>query len=70
MATIDDELLDRLTFTGTPQRCAARFADYEGLADEIVCLELGGAQDGGPTDRAGAGVRARPADLTTRGEPG
>ena len=45
-ATIDDELLDRLTFTGTPARVAARFADYDGLADEIVCLPLGGRDDG------------------------
>lgn len=37
---IDDELLDRLTFTGTPAQVAARFADYEGLADEIICLPL------------------------------
>lgn len=44
-ATIDDELLDRLTFTGTPAQCAARFADYDGLADEIVCLPLGGSDD-------------------------
>ena len=41
MATIDDELLDRLTFTGTPAHCAARFAAYDGLADEIICLSLG-----------------------------
>ncbi|MEO5900210.1 MAG: LLM class flavin-dependent oxidoreductase [Ilumatobacteraceae bacterium] len=41
MATIDDELLDRLTFTGTPAQCAARFAAYDGLADEIICLSLG-----------------------------
>ena len=45
MATIDDELLDRLTFTGTPAQCAARVADYDGLADEIICLTLAaGAQ--------------------------
>ncbi len=41
MATIDDELLERLTFTGTPAQCAARFAAYDGLADEIICLSLG-----------------------------
>jgi alkanesulfonate monooxygenase SsuD/methylene tetrahydromethanopterin reductase-like flavin-dependent oxidoreductase (luciferase family) len=40
-ATIDDELLDRLTFTGTPAQCAARVADYDGLADEIIFLPLG-----------------------------
>ena len=49
MATIDDELLDQLTFTGTPAQCAARFADYDGLADEIICLSLGTA---GPGDDA------------------
>jgi alkanesulfonate monooxygenase SsuD/methylene tetrahydromethanopterin reductase-like flavin-dependent oxidoreductase (luciferase family) len=49
MATIDDELLDRLTFTGTPAHVAARFAEYDGLADEIICLPLAGgpaADDG------------------------
>ena len=49
MATIDDELLDQLTFTGTPAQCAARFADYDGLADEIICLSLSTA---GPGDDA------------------
>lgn len=39
-ATIDDELLDRLTFTGTPAQCAARVAEYDGLADEIIVLPL------------------------------
>jgi 5,10-methylenetetrahydromethanopterin reductase len=43
MATIDDELLDRLTFTGTPAQVAARFADYDGIADEIICLALAGS---------------------------
>jgi alkanesulfonate monooxygenase SsuD/methylene tetrahydromethanopterin reductase-like flavin-dependent oxidoreductase (luciferase family) len=48
-ATIDDELLDRLTFTGTPAQCAARIADYDGLADEIIFLPLGtGERSPGP----------------------
>lgn len=42
-ATIDDELLDRLTFTGTPAQCAARVAEYDGLADEIIVLPLASA---------------------------
>ena len=45
-ATIDDELLDRLTFTGTPAQCAARVADYEGVADEIIFLPLGAGERG------------------------
>jgi alkanesulfonate monooxygenase SsuD/methylene tetrahydromethanopterin reductase-like flavin-dependent oxidoreductase (luciferase family) len=43
-ATIDDELLDRLTFTGTPAQCAARVSEYDGLADEIIFLPLGGGE--------------------------
>jgi 5,10-methylenetetrahydromethanopterin reductase len=56
MATIDDELLDRLTFTGTPARCAARFADYEGLVDEIICLPLGTGERTPSTRPADAGL--------------
>jgi len=41
MEVIDDELIDRLTITGTPEQCAARLNDYTGLADEIICLSLG-----------------------------
>ena len=51
---IDDELIDRLTITGTPERCATRVADYAGLVDEVVCLQLGagtaGPPDGPPAD--------------------
>jgi alkanesulfonate monooxygenase SsuD/methylene tetrahydromethanopterin reductase-like flavin-dependent oxidoreductase (luciferase family) len=35
---IDDEIVDRLTVTGTPEQCAARLRDYDGLVDEVVCL--------------------------------
>jgi alkanesulfonate monooxygenase SsuD/methylene tetrahydromethanopterin reductase-like flavin-dependent oxidoreductase (luciferase family) len=53
MEHIDDELIDRLTITGTPEQCAARIAAYSGLADEIICLQLArpgepGSGDGDP----------------------
>lgn len=38
---IGDELLDRLTFSGTPDQVAERFAAYDGVVDEIVCLDVG-----------------------------
>ena len=40
-AQIDDEIVDRLTITGTPTACADRLAAYEGLADEVICLDIG-----------------------------
>lgn len=40
MACIDDEIVDRLTFTGTPQGCAERLAAYDGLFDEVICLGI------------------------------
>jgi len=44
MATIDDELIDRLTITGTARQCAARLLEYDGVADEIICLDRSGSQ--------------------------
>jgi len=41
MDTIDDGLVDRLTITGTSEHCAARLEAYAGVADEIICLNLG-----------------------------
>jgi len=41
VALIDDEIVDRLTITGTPAACADRLAAYEGLADEVICLDTG-----------------------------
>lgn len=38
--TISDELIDRLTITGTPQQCAHRLRAYEGVADEVLCLNF------------------------------
>jgi alkanesulfonate monooxygenase SsuD/methylene tetrahydromethanopterin reductase-like flavin-dependent oxidoreductase (luciferase family) len=40
MGHIDDEIVDRLTITGTPAACAARLAAYDGLADEVIGLDL------------------------------
>ena len=40
MGHIDDEIVDRLTITGTPVTCAARLAAYDGLADEVIGLSL------------------------------
>ena len=52
---IDDELLDRLTICGTPEQCAARLADYAGLADEIICLNLGVAAGSADDEAVWAG---------------
>lgn len=40
MTLVPDEVIDTMTITGTPQQCAARIAQYEGLADEIVALRI------------------------------
>lgn len=54
-AQVDDEIVDRLTITGTAPRCAARLADYRGLLDEVICLGTrplpGSGPAGGPEDR-------------------
>jgi alkanesulfonate monooxygenase SsuD/methylene tetrahydromethanopterin reductase-like flavin-dependent oxidoreductase (luciferase family) len=47
MEQIDDELIDRLTITGTPEQCASRLATYSGVADEIICLQLARAAEPG-----------------------
>jgi alkanesulfonate monooxygenase SsuD/methylene tetrahydromethanopterin reductase-like flavin-dependent oxidoreductase (luciferase family) len=49
-AAIDDELIDRLTITGTPEECAARLDAYRGIADEVICLRLQGGPDGDGED--------------------
>ena len=41
METVGDDLIDRLTISGTPEQCAARLHDYDGLVDEIICLNVG-----------------------------
>lgn len=40
MDLVPDEVIDTMTITGTPARCAARILDYEGLADEIIVLRV------------------------------
>lgn len=37
---VPDEVIDTMTITGTPEQCAARVAEYEGLADEIVAFRV------------------------------
>ena len=51
MDLVPDEVVDTMTITGTPAQCAARIAEYEGLADEIIAFRI--AQRGEP-----AGVAA------------
>ncbi|MGD9750966.1 MAG: LLM class flavin-dependent oxidoreductase [Acidimicrobiia bacterium] len=50
MELVPDEVIDTMTITGTPARCAARIADYEGLADELIVMRV--AQRGEPTGLA------------------
>ena len=50
MALVPDEVIDTMTITGTPAQCAARIAEYEGLADEIILMRL--AQVGQPSGPA------------------
>jgi len=40
MARVPDEVIDTMTITGTPERCAERLTDYEGLADEVVAIRV------------------------------
>ncbi len=40
MALVPDEVIDTMTITGTPRECAARIAEYEHLADEIIAFRI------------------------------
>ncbi|WP_420623574.1 LLM class flavin-dependent oxidoreductase [Candidatus Poriferisodalis sp.] len=40
MDLVPDEVVDTMSITGTPAQCAARIADYDGLADEIILYWL------------------------------
>ena len=40
MDLVPDEVIDTMTITGTPAQCAARIAEYEGLADEIIAIRV------------------------------
>ena len=50
MNLVPDEVIDTMTITGTPTQCAARIAEYEGLADEIIAVRV--AQRNEPTGMA------------------
>ena len=39
---IPDELLDRLAVTGTREECLRRIADYRGVVDELLLMNVGG----------------------------
>ena len=43
MEQIDDAVADRLAVVGTPARIARRLTDYDGLVDEVIFLNVGGA---------------------------
>jgi alkanesulfonate monooxygenase SsuD/methylene tetrahydromethanopterin reductase-like flavin-dependent oxidoreductase (luciferase family) len=50
MDLVPDEVIDTMTITGTPAQCAARIAEYDGLADEIILMRLGQqGQSSGPS---------------------
>ena len=49
MTHIDDEIVDRLTITGTAAQCAERLAAYDGLADEVIGLNLRRPDPAAPT---------------------
>ncbi len=38
--TIPDEAIDRLTIAGTPAECRKRIAQYEGIVEEVICVNV------------------------------
>ncbi|MEL7157720.1 MAG: LLM class flavin-dependent oxidoreductase [Actinomycetota bacterium] len=50
VALVPDEVVDTMTITGTPAQCAARLAQYEGVADEVIAFRV--AQRGEPAGLA------------------
>jgi len=38
--TIPDEAIDRLTIAGTPTECRKRIAQYEGIVEEVICVNV------------------------------
>lgn len=57
MEQMDEALVDKLAFAGTPEDCARRVRDYGGLVDEVIYLNVGGA-DAGSVLEAHRGVIA------------
>lgn len=47
---IDDAVADRLAFAGPPTQCAQRLRAYEGVIDEVIYLNVGGADAGNVCD--------------------
>ncbi|MGH7962179.1 MAG: hypothetical protein ACRERD_10205, partial [Candidatus Binatia bacterium] len=37
---IPDEAIDRLTIAGTPAECRNRIAQYEGIVEEVICVNV------------------------------
>ena len=37
---IPDEAVDRLTIAGTPDEARRRLADYEGIVNEVICVNV------------------------------
>ncbi len=63
MDLVPDEVIDTMTITGTPAQCAARIADYEGLADEIIVFRI--PQPGEPAGVAAFGDLFSLASITS-----
>lgn len=40
MALVPDEVVDKMTITGSVSDCVKRLADYEGLADEVIAFRI------------------------------
>ena len=40
MDLVPEEVVDTMTITGNVSQCAARIAEYEGFADEIIAFRI------------------------------
>lgn len=40
MELVPDEVIDTMTITGSVERCAARLAEYDGVADEVIAFRV------------------------------
>ncbi len=47
---IPDECIDRVAIAGTPDECRNRLASYEGVVDEVVCLNVAPPPAEGPDE--------------------
>lgn len=45
MELVPDEVIDRLTITGTVAECSRRLAAYEGVADEVIAFRVAQPED-------------------------